>query len=100
MRVGGIKRIVIADGQFAMGLAGTDLDPAHQGIGEFEGTVFHQFGVEPAIGAKIDVLKKSAPHRRIDAGARLAGMDRDGRRGVNGGDNAREGNGKKCSFGF
>ena len=78
MRIGGIERVLVADGQFAPGLAGTQLGPAHHRVGKFKRTVLHHLGIQPAVRAEVDVLEKNAPHRGIDFCARLVGLDFNG----------------------
>ena len=81
MRIGGVERIFVTDGNLAARLAGRQFAPAHQRIGKFEAAIFHQFGIQSAVRAEVDVLKKNAPHRGVDFCARLVGLDGDGRRG-------------------
>ena len=61
-----------------------DLDPSEslptlQGIlGELEGAVLDEFGIQAAVGSEIDVLKEDAVHGRLDRGSRFGQVDVDG----------------------
>ncbi len=72
MRIAFAARLVGLDGHVALGQAGRNFEPAHHRLGKFKRAIFHQLGIQPAVGAKIDVFKKRAPHRRIDRGPGLS----------------------------
>ena len=45
---------------------------------EFEGAVFNEFGIEPAIGSEVDVFKENAIHGRLDFSPDFLGLYRHG----------------------
>ncbi len=40
--------------------------PAHEGIGELEGSILHALGIQPAVGGEVDVLEEHPDHRLRD----------------------------------
>ena len=83
MRIAGVQRVVGADEQLALGdidalsVHHHDFVPGGEGLAELEGAVLHQFRVEPAVGAKVDVLKENAEHLGRDGRAGMRGVDVD-----------------------
>ena len=49
--------------------------PALQRLWKLKGTVFHQFGIESAVGSKVDVFKEDAIHGRLNHCTRFLGID-------------------------
>lgn len=51
--------------------------PTHERFRKFKTAILDQLGIQPAIGAQVDILEEDAPHRRIDPGAGPVDLDSD-----------------------
>src|SRR3954453_14588375 len=83
MGIAGVQRIVCAYEQLPLGdidalsVDHHDLVPCLQRLGELEGAVLDQLRVEPAVRAKVDVLKENSEHLGRDRNAGMRGIDVD-----------------------
>ncbi len=79
-KLGGLLQMHVVRIALKAGLlvAHTDLAegcPSHQVLGKLEGTVFHQFGIQTAVGTEVDVLEKDAVHAVVGLGHRASEVD-------------------------
>ena len=77
MRIVGIQSARRFDVDRAFRGASAGSGPGVKMLVVLEGAVLNQLGVQPAIGAEVDVFEERAPHGRADLRARLVGRDVD-----------------------
>ena len=82
MRVRRVERVFAMDGDLAFrrneacasGVDGEDFVPAGEGLGEFEGAVLDELGVESTVGAEVDVFEEDAELGGGDCGSGVGGV--------------------------